>query len=224
MGVTELLLRLRSRKSVHSEAAFRDRFEGRDYPAPPPIPRALTAKCRIREREVEGHRVFTLTPKRETSPAHILYTHGGAYVNELVRPHWSIVGRLVEKTHAAVTVPIYPLAPEHSYRSTYSLMERVYRDVTATTPAGQVVLCGDSAGGGLALGQALSYRDRGLMLPGRIIQNCAQTVRRPDVAPLPPPGAHHASPPARAPRRLKSPGAWSRSPAGRTRPAAPGCA
>lgn len=32
-----------------------------------------------------------------------------------------------------------------------------------------VVLCGDSAGGGLALAQALHYRDRGLPLPGRIV-------------------------------------------------------
>jgi len=90
-------------------------------------------------------------------------------VNPLVSAHWRIIRQLIEKTGAAVTVPVYPLAPEHNYRATYSLLEQVYREVLASTPAAQVVFCGDSAGGGLALGQALYYRDIGLPLPGRVV-------------------------------------------------------
>jgi monoterpene epsilon-lactone hydrolase len=168
MGLAQLALRLRGKRSMTTVEDFRRRFQGRD-PSPAPIPDDLRAMCELREAQVHGWQVFTLRPRTGASPLHLIYTHGGAYVAPLLAAHWSIIGRLIEKTGASATVPLYPLAPEHTYRTTYTLLEQVYREVTASTPAGRVVLCGDSAGGGLALGQALHYRDIGLPLPGRLV-------------------------------------------------------
>lgn len=169
MRAVELVFRLKGKGHMVDAAATAEKYRRRAYPAPPPVPRALRARCDVREELVQGRQVFTLTPRFGRSSAHIIYTHGGGFVNALTGPHWWIVRQLAEKTGAAVTVPIYPLAPEHTYRATYSLLEEVYRSVTAETPADRVALCGDSAGGGLALGQALHYRDLGLPPPGLVI-------------------------------------------------------
>ena len=100
---------------------------------------------------------------------HVLYTHGGAYVSPLSEPHWEIVGQLIEAGGAAVTVATYPLAPEHTHEAAYQLLERVYRGLLTRVPHERIVLCGDSAGGGLALGQALYYRDRSLPTAGHVV-------------------------------------------------------
>ncbi len=70
---------------------------------------------------------------------------------------------------ASVTVPIYPLAPEHTYRAAFPELETVYRNVLRDHADEAIVLCGDSAGGGLALAQAHHYRDLGLRPPDRLV-------------------------------------------------------
>jgi epsilon-lactone hydrolase len=142
---------------------------GRPYPAPAALTRRLRERCTVGEERVRGHLVYTLAPKRNASTWHVVYTHGGAYVYPLLRAHWTIIKALIEATGATVTIPIYPLAPEHQYREAYDALEQVYRGLVARIAPERLVLCGDSAGGGLALGQALYYRDRGLPLPGHLV-------------------------------------------------------
>jgi acetyl esterase/lipase len=48
---------------------------------------------------------FEMTPLRDGSGLHLLYLHGGGYVNELLRPHWSIVENLAKRTGATVHIP-----------------------------------------------------------------------------------------------------------------------
>ncbi len=169
MRFTKFVIGLRGKKEMRSAAAFCRHYQGRTYPRPWPVTLALKAACRMEKTRIHGHPVYTFFPRHQAPRAHILYTHGSAYVNALIRPHWSIVKQLVQAGRAAVTVPLYPLAPEHTFEDAYALLETVYQNLIAATPSAQVVLAGDSAGGGLALGQAVSYRDRGLPLPGRII-------------------------------------------------------
>lgn len=148
MRAVGLLLRLQGKGELSDLAAAAEKYRRRAYPKPAPVTRPLRAGCDVREGLVQGRPVFTLTPKAAPPPAHIIYTHGGGYRNPLTTPHWWIIRQLVERTKASVTVPIYPLAPEHTYGAAYSLLEEVYRGLTAETPAGRVVLCGDSSGGG----------------------------------------------------------------------------
>ncbi|HSQ27397.1 MAG TPA: alpha/beta hydrolase, partial [Anaerolineales bacterium] len=99
----------------------------------------------------------------------ILYTHGGAYVNPLSIFHWGIIQALVENVGARVVVPAYPLAPEHIYQAAYDQLEIVYRNLLDTSADQPILLCGDSAGGGLALAQVFRYRQLGLPLPQRVV-------------------------------------------------------
>lgn len=172
MLVTKQLIKiylLLTEEGLDDTEKMHSRYIGRAYPHPSPLPTVLKQLCDIQEEHINGQPVYTLTPKTGKRSAHIIYTHGGAYINALRSEHWDMIRKLIEKTGATVTVPIYPLAPEHTYKDAYAFLENVYRSVIVVTPADHIILCGDSAGGGLALGQAMRYRDSGLPLPGRII-------------------------------------------------------
>lgn len=113
--------------------------------------------------------VYTLRPKRAASSWHVIYTHGGGFVDALVKPHWDIVRSLVAATGATVTVPLYPLAPEHEHAEAFVFLEEVYRTVLDRVRPADLILCGDSAGGNLALAQTLYLRSRRLPQPAHLI-------------------------------------------------------
>lgn len=170
MRFFELLLNIRGNSfKAKGFPKFRSTLERRAYPSPAPMPRKFRRLFHVDEQNIRGQRVWTLSPLHDQQPVHIIYTHGGAYVNPLVSQHWDIIGELVKRVGASVTVPIYPLAPEHTYQETFALLADVYTNVLHNHPDHKMVLCGDSAGGGLALAQAIHYRDLGLPLPDRIL-------------------------------------------------------
>jgi epsilon-lactone hydrolase len=168
MQVARLFVRLQRRRT-RTPAELDGAYVGRRTPAWPALPRRLRAACHVEEAEVLGRTVYTLTPRRRPSGWHIVYTHGGSFVNPLVYAHWWIIEALVRTTGATVIVPMYPLAPEHAFARAHELLEVVYRGLVAKVAPARVVLAGDSAGGNLALVQAILYRDQGLPLPGRLI-------------------------------------------------------
>lgn len=184
----ELFIRMQG-KVFNAEGfpRFRNKIEQRSYPAPAPMPRNFRKLFHTQEYQVDGHPVFTIAPRHGKGKASIqvIYTHGGAYFGALQWIHWSIIRQLVERVGAQVTVPIYPLAPEHTYRDAFPMLEGVYRKVLNETPNEKIVLCGDSAGGGFALAQALHYRDLGLRLPDRLVLFSPWldiTMSNPDIA------------------------------------------
>lgn len=97
----------------------------------------------------------------------MIYTHGGAYRSPLVAAHWRIIGELIARTGVTVTVPLYRLAPFASYREAYPFLASVH-DVVRQR-GGVLTLAGDSAGAGLAVGQALQLRDAGGPQPTRLL-------------------------------------------------------
>jgi epsilon-lactone hydrolase len=111
-------------------------------PASHAPPRGLGAQ----RDDVGGWPVYTVSPVGEPR-AEVVYFHGGAYVNQIVRQHWSLVAQLVREAGARCVVPIYPLVP-------HATAAEVVDSATRFARPG-VVLMGDSAGGGLALAVAL---------------------------------------------------------------------
>lgn len=158
-----------TRKPAASVAEFSQRFEGRTYPPAAPVPASLISLCNVKESLVDGRSVIELTPRRRGTAWHVMYTHGGAFVNPLQAAHWKIVEEIVKATGASITVPLYGLAPEHGHIEAVDFLEKVYLGIVSRVPADRIVLCGDSAGGNLALTQAIRYRDRALPSPGRVV-------------------------------------------------------
>jgi epsilon-lactone hydrolase len=168
MRLAAKVIALRGKPLADTEK-FKTSVLGRTQPVVAAIPAEMRTRLQVSERIVEGYRVFTLAPGSSGSRRRIIYLHGGAYVNELTKPHWDIIAKLIETTGATVIVPIYPLAPENDHRAAFAFLDNVYRQILANTAADDVVLAGDSAGAGLALGMVVDARHKGLPLPGRVI-------------------------------------------------------
>lgn len=137
-------------------------------PAVPP--KSLRKRFEFSDTQVGEDRVFRLDPRaRDSTVLRLLYLHGGAYVHEVQSIQWNVVGGLVKRLGAGVVAPVYPLAPEHGWQEGLASVERVYLDLVAEVGAENVVLLGDSAGGGLALVLAQQLRDQGKPLPAALV-------------------------------------------------------
>jgi monoterpene epsilon-lactone hydrolase len=165
MAVTRGLVRGRSRVRRRSVQRLMAELASREYPAHAPVPRRVREHYRVAEDTVDGCQVLRLTPA-DASGQQLMYTHGGSYVHPLVAEHWWFLERMTRGTGVTITVPLYRLAPEGGVDQAYDFLRVVYDDLTRS---GAVTLAGDSAGGGLALAQAVAYRDAGLPTPRQVI-------------------------------------------------------
>ena len=137
---------------------------------PAPIPRSLRELCKVTATEVDGCTVYTLTPKANATGTEVIYTHGGAYVHPISSLHWGFLKSLIESSGVTMTVPLYKLGPAGTMADAYAMLEKVYASVLERAGSNDCVfLAGDSAGGGLALGQAINYRNKGERPPEGVI-------------------------------------------------------
>ncbi len=154
-----------------------------------PLPRSLRRVADVMIVEQDGRKIWTFKPKHNASETVILYLHGGAYIHNVSQYHWRFIKALLLKTNAAVIVPDYPLAPEAQYDKVYDFLERVYQELVMKTDAHNIVLMGDSAGAGLALGYAQQLRNDNKPQPAQVILLCPWldiTVSNPDIAEVEP--------------------------------------
>ena len=140
-----------------------------DRDATPP-PDSLKRVADVSNETVDGCDVYTLVPKSGATGAEMLYTPGGAYIHPIGNLHWGLVEALLKSTGATITVALYDLAPDHRMPEAYAMLDKVY--ATIVKRAGKthpLYLVGDSAGGGLAIGQAIRYRDAEIHQPTGLI-------------------------------------------------------
>lgn len=130
----------------------------------PPVKVAETLD--ITQRRVEGHVVYEARPKGKDASRRILYLHGGAYCFELTSFHWKLIAELATRLGAHVTVPVYPLAPEHDFHDIYAMTSAVYREVLGE--GGKVAVAGDSAGGNMALVLTMMAAENGWPIADRL--------------------------------------------------------
>ena len=140
--------------------------EPKDDPVPPLW---LTRRHWVTRREVGGFATFTVRPRDVRAPEKaVLYLHGGTYVSEISGWHGVLISRMVD-AGCRVEVPIYGLAPEHTYREAFDFLPRVYRELVQDVEPARTLLAGDSAGGGLALALAQVLSEAGLPAPARLL-------------------------------------------------------
>ncbi|KHN98983.1 esterase [Metarhizium album ARSEF 1941] len=115
-------------------------------------PQHLSTKFMVEERQANGYPVFEVAPKSETpNAARILYLHGGSFMFEIQRPHWTLIALLAERLQASVTVPIYPLGPEKKLKDMYGMLQPIHDEMAASRDGSPFLVVGDSAGGCMAL-------------------------------------------------------------------------
>ncbi|SDC61184.1 Acetyl esterase/lipase [Melghirimyces thermohalophilus] len=95
-----------------------------------------------------------------------LYLHGGAYILGSCETHRELAARLSRATATRVLVIEYRLAPEHPYPAAVEDAVTAYRWLLSTgVSPEQIVVGGDSAGGGLSMALLLSLKEAGEPLP-----------------------------------------------------------
>jgi epsilon-lactone hydrolase len=95
----------------------------------------------------------------------LLYLHGGAYALGSQVAYRGFGSRMASACRARVLVPDYRLAPEHPFPAALEDALQVYDWLSKRVPPEQILLAGDSAGGGLAVATLAALRDRGRALP-----------------------------------------------------------
>lgn len=133
------------------------------------LPKKFLSRYAVTEKTVHGHKVYTLAPRQNVGPDHILYIHGGGYIFDILWFHWRLAGYLIDKTGCTITVPLYPLAPEYQARDAFAMVFDLYKKLVGSTDRGALAIMGDSAGGGLGLAVAQAAREEGLPQPSRIV-------------------------------------------------------
>ena len=164
--VINVLLRLlRTKRTVNR---MRERIESGEQTYSEPSPR-LHRKHHISKHERNGHLVWTIAPKENASGKHVIYLHGGAYVNSFAPQHWTLMSTLVQALNCTVTAPNYPHAPEHYVHDVFALLLPLYNELAAVAGSKNVTIMGDSSGGGISLALAQRLREDGHAQPGRVI-------------------------------------------------------
>lgn len=134
------------------------------------VPEEINQICELETKQYKGRNVFIVTPKnREKSNLKILYFHGGSYIAEATKQHWDFIEKIVNDTGATVILPDYPLAPKYNYKDVFQMVEPLYKEIINKVDTNQLILMGDSAGGGLGLALEEKIGEENFPMPAKTI-------------------------------------------------------
>jgi monoterpene epsilon-lactone hydrolase len=158
-AVTSVYFSLLDAETADVEAA-RKRLSllGRLIPAAP--------GTKVEPVEINGLDAEWLIPDGAPPGKAILYLHGGAYVLGGCDSHRHLASHIARESGARALLPEYSLAPEYPFPHAIEDAVGVYRSLldSGFSP-GDLVIAGDSAGGGLTVATLLSLRDQGVPMP-----------------------------------------------------------
>ena len=101
--------------------------------------------------------------------SHVVFLHGGAYIEEIARPHWRFVGELAREAPTRCVVPIFPLAPKATAGAIVPTLGHLLRELIDDVGAENVAVVGNSAGAGLAVAVSQWLRDSAVQQPRIIV-------------------------------------------------------
>lgn len=107
--------------------------------------------------------------KAGLQPHSIFFLHGGGYTQRPTLFHFTMLDQLHALTGASIILPLYPLAPNHTFETAYDQVTRIYEETRLIAQGQSLTLMGDSAGGGLALGLYFYLHAMKITLPDRLV-------------------------------------------------------
>ncbi|WP_415669326.1 alpha/beta hydrolase fold domain-containing protein, partial [Streptobacillus ratti] len=114
--------------------------------------------------EYMGMQVLHLNEKGKGDK--VIYLHGGSYVHEPDPNHLKFLNKLIKRTDISVILPVYPKAPKHNFKEAYDKVIELYKEISKDN---DVVLMGDSAGGGFVLGLTEELKKLNIKSPKKLI-------------------------------------------------------
>jgi acetyl esterase/lipase len=138
----------------------------------PPVSTAIPKEV-IVTRQSMGHiqsEKVSYTKTKELSGKVILYLHGGAFYLGSAKTHRSITSHLSKITGFPVFAPEYRLAPEHPFPAALDdAMACFHWLIEEGIAAKDIIIAGDSAGGGLTVATCLGIAKKEWPMPGALI-------------------------------------------------------
>lgn len=122
--------------------------------------------------EVKNFSMKLLSLKENPSQDHvILQLHGGGYMGAVRNAYYVFAGLYNEVSHGCnVLTPDYRVAPEHPYPAALEDAVASYQWLLDKGYYGeQIIVAGDSAGGGLAMALCMYLKDRHMPMPGGVV-------------------------------------------------------
>ena len=130
----------------------------------------IRQNCNVEVERFMGRKIFIIRPKDENvSEKKILYFHGGSYIAEMSNNHWNFIEQLVLDTKMTIIIPDYPLAPKYTYKDVFKMVKPLYKEILEEVESNDLILMGDSAGGGLSLALAEEMAEENYELPEKTI-------------------------------------------------------
>ncbi len=131
-----------------------------------PMPEIATSA----EIELNGVSSLGVLPKGSNGDHVVLWCHGGGFAMGSSRSHKGLASQVAAVAKIATVIPDYRLAPEHKHPAALEDCVAVYHAVVkeGVNPK-QLILAGDSAGGGLAVATALKLKEQGAKLPAGLM-------------------------------------------------------
>jgi acetyl esterase/lipase len=126
-----------------------------------------TVICEISE--ISGVPVEWVYPAGERIDKAVIFLHGGSYCIGSAAAYRPFIVGLAEKIKLPVLSIEYRLAPEHPFPAALNDVKSVYEGLlNVGLDSDDIVLLGDSAGGGLALATTMFLRDSQISMPKAI--------------------------------------------------------
>ena len=156
------------RLSVHHRSDSQVLKDVKYLPLVNDVPYVVPRQCRTRKQQTvnyHGMTVVCVNMNGKTDRA-VIYLHGGGYVRQPRLHHWRYINKLAARV-GNVIVPIYPKAPNHHPNEAFELLTKLYLELNKKY--GEIVLMGDSSGGGLALALAQYWGEMGYKQPRKAV-------------------------------------------------------
>jgi len=126
------------------------------------IPKGITIKPEI----ISGINAEWIIPEGTDGKKVILYVHGGGYVSGSCSDHRAFVSKFAMQCSFTNLVYKYRLAPENPYPAALEDSLKVYEWLLSHGfSPGNILIAGESAGGGLSLALLLAIKDRKIPMP-----------------------------------------------------------
>ncbi len=130
----------------------------------------MNQRLPIERVDIDGLSAAWIRPDGADEKKTVIHLHGGGYVTGFVDSHLMMCVPMAKALKRNMLMPEYRLAPANPFPAALEDSLKVYRWLlTQGTDARDIVISGDSAGGGLALATALALRDAGDPLPAALI-------------------------------------------------------
>lgn len=131
------------------------------------LPAFVSGAVAVEKQKIRNCPVFRLIPER--AAGNIFFLYNSDYVHPIRKRQWEFALKLCRITNMAVTVSLYPVAPEHDCEEVFDFLIPAYQDYCKHREAGPLILIGEGTGGGLAVSLMMQIWKEGLSDPDKVV-------------------------------------------------------